>query len=346
MEVYCANCGQDRRVAIVERRETYPVRGEPITVDAKVAVCQTCHQDISVASLDDDNLETAFNQYRQLHGFLTAKEIVHLRERYDLSQRRLAGLLGWGAITIQRYENGGIQDVAHDQILRSLSDPNAVKYYLLQPSCRLTPGQRAQLEAALQARPTVAPWERVKAELTRAMNRGGIEQGFRSFDVEWLEQVVLWFAVHVPGELYKTKLAKLLWLADFWHFRRERVSLTGLAYARVPHGPMPDHYLALLDVMETDGVVTLNEDDFDPKKAAIIPREPSDDAEFSAVEMDTLRTILRHFGAKRAVDLSEESHQETTWVRRADGDIIPYTEADTLRMLDGLLVPDAQNPFA
>ena len=47
-----------------------------------------------------------------------------------------------------------------------------------------------------------------------------------------------WFARECPG-LFKTKLAKLLWLADFACFYQNLLSLTVLAYARAPHGLMP-----------------------------------------------------------------------------------------------------------
>lgn len=149
MEAYCANCGHDRCVTVVDRQETYPVREDPVTVTAKVAVCQGCHQDISVASLDDHNLQMAFNQYRERHGLFTADEIVRLRERYRLSQRGLADLLGWGAVTIQQYETGGIQNVAHDQILRSLSDPEEALRYLRLPICRLSSSQAERLRRTI-----------------------------------------------------------------------------------------------------------------------------------------------------------------------------------------------------
>lgn len=46
-----------------------------------------------------------------------------LREKYGLSQQQLARLLGWGRVTVQRYEKGALQDTAHDLLLRQLEDP-------------------------------------------------------------------------------------------------------------------------------------------------------------------------------------------------------------------------------
>ena len=44
------------------------------------------------------------------------------------------------------------------------------------------------------------------------------------------------------GRVLKTKLNKLLFYADFKHFKEYAVSITGARYARIPFGPAPDKY--------------------------------------------------------------------------------------------------------
>ena len=39
---YCDVCRRETEVVVTERKETYPVKGEPITIDAKVKVCSQC----------------------------------------------------------------------------------------------------------------------------------------------------------------------------------------------------------------------------------------------------------------------------------------------------------------
>ena len=332
MEAYCASCGEDRAMQIVNRREAYPVRGESVAINAQVAHCQTCGTDVSVPSLDDANLRSAFDHYRSAHGLLTAEDIVQLRERYGLSQRSLANLLGWGLVTIQRYENGGIQDIAHDQILRSLSNPDEVRRYLARPECRLSFRQIRRLQERID-QPRVT-WDQVKTDISNAVRREGLMQGFRLLDIERLEQVVLWFAYNV-SDLSKTKLAKLLWLADFSHFRHERLSLTGLAYAHAPYGPMPHNFQLLLGLMESDGAIRLNEvDESDPRRTVVEPQDALDRQFFSSSELATLQHIAERFGSRRAVELSEQSHREPAWARRNNGETIPYSEADSVVMLD------------
>lgn len=104
--------------------QEFVVKSESVTVEVAVAICPNCLSAIPYAKLDRYQRHKAYDAYRQAHGLLTASEIVCIRTRYGLSQRCMARLLGWGLITIHRYEQGGIQNRAHDTALRFVaSDP-------------------------------------------------------------------------------------------------------------------------------------------------------------------------------------------------------------------------------
>ncbi|TAL25411.1 MAG: helix-turn-helix domain-containing protein, partial [Nitrospirae bacterium] len=60
-------------------------------------------------------------------GFLQPEEIKKIREQYGLSQRNFARLLGWGEITIHRYESGAIQDDVHNDVLALIKDVDDFK---------------------------------------------------------------------------------------------------------------------------------------------------------------------------------------------------------------------------
>ena len=50
-------------------------------------------------------------------------EIKAFRKRYGLTQGELSKLLGWGPVTLSRYENGALQDEVHDKMLRLAMNP-------------------------------------------------------------------------------------------------------------------------------------------------------------------------------------------------------------------------------
>lgn len=58
--------------------------------------------------------------------------------------------------------------------------------------------------------------------------------------------------------------------------------------------------------------------------------------EFTEAERRTIDWVVARFGRMAAAELSRLSHAEPAWAERTDGELIPYAEADRIRMLDGL----------
>lgn len=130
MKNYCEVCAKETDTEIVCKEEKYKVRGEEICVNARVLVCCKCGEEIFSEELDNMTLVEVYNVYRKHHKMLFPDEIKQIREEYGLSQRSLAKLLNWGDKTIHRYENGALQDKAHDSLLKLLRNPQNMKSYI------------------------------------------------------------------------------------------------------------------------------------------------------------------------------------------------------------------------
>lgn len=122
--MYCPNCNSEVLTEVKSVSETYPVKGEEITVTAKVRCCNNCGQDLWDEELDGQNLLDAFAIYRQRHGLLQPDEIRRIREKYGLSQVAFAKVLGLGDKTIARYENGNIADMAQNNLIELMRQPS------------------------------------------------------------------------------------------------------------------------------------------------------------------------------------------------------------------------------
>lgn len=118
----CPKCAEYREVSIRQEKETYPVRGEDITVDASVAYCACCGEQVWVDELDNENLKKAFDVYREKYGLLSPEKIKAIREKYDLTQTSFAKILGLGDKTITRYEGGNIPDAALNNLILLAED--------------------------------------------------------------------------------------------------------------------------------------------------------------------------------------------------------------------------------
>jgi hypothetical protein len=72
-----------------------------------------------------------------------------------------------------------------------------------------------------------------------------------------LRELILYIATasQLDPRFGKTKLVKLLYLADFGSFREYGEPITGHPYVAMPNGPFPDDLYALLDDMEAQGEI-------------------------------------------------------------------------------------------
>ena len=127
---FCDACGREQLCRSQLIDETYPVRGEDVTVQAEVLQCSVCGTGLFEEALDEANLERAYAVYRQRYHLLSGADIRAIRQQYGLSQRAMARLLGWGEMTMQRYESGAIPDRVHSDLLRLLARPSAMRWYL------------------------------------------------------------------------------------------------------------------------------------------------------------------------------------------------------------------------
>lgn len=330
----CFECGKLVTPAVEEREETLPVRGEPTAVLARVAVCPECRADLSVEELDDATLVAAFNLYRQHHGLMTPEEMKSLRKRYGLGVRPFSLLLGWGEITLHRYESGSLQDGAHEAALRMAEDPANVRVYLTANGHKLTTRQRARLEVHLQAvevgdRAACAPGLDDRFVIREERDVYG---GWVPTRLSKLREMILFYA-QLP-DMYQTKLNKLLFYADFGFAREHGVSITGSPYLAMQYGPVPQHYPWIEADLAEGGDISTEEVFFARGDSGFVlraQRQP-DLSVFSPDEVAMMRRVAANLGAKTSRQLSDRSHRERAWVDTPKGEMIPYELARDLSL--------------
>ncbi len=74
---------------------------------------------------------------------------------------------------------------------------------------------------------------------------------------------MLLYALHCgisnDGKIPKTKLAKLLYLADFSWFYKHLAPMSGLTYRRIKYGPVPDQYFRALEELMDEHQITMTD---------------------------------------------------------------------------------------
>jgi len=334
---FCPNCEEFTDVKLETRKQVFNVRGEPIEIEGEVAICQKCGSKIFDEERDSRTLERAYSVYREKHKLLAPDEIRITREKYGLGQRALSRLLGWGEITIHRYENGAIQDKVHDSTLRLIEDPQNMQK-LFETSCgKLASYTAKRLEKAIATflQEDNEQTFRVSLERMVAHPYSDLTSGYKRYDLEKLENMILYLAKHLDGVL-KTKLNKLLWYCDFLHFKETSVSITGAQYVHYQYGPVPKHYELVTGIMESEGLLDKNEVGFNTEEGIVGEQftalvEPNEGT-FSETALKVMQFVIDTFRTYTATRVMNQSHQETAYRKSGDRDVISYEHAKELSL--------------
>lgn len=125
--LYCENCGKFTDAKIQKKRETLKVKGLDITIDVDTCVCGCCGEAVFSPDVDEASLKQFYHEYRARMSLLQPEEIRAIRSAYGMSQETFARVLGMGAKTIARYENGSIQDEAQNNLIVLMRDRNNMR---------------------------------------------------------------------------------------------------------------------------------------------------------------------------------------------------------------------------
>ncbi len=120
----CPVCETEKKLTYGTKVETLTVRGKKIRVTSKAYYCSEGKHYFYDPEDEEKKFQDAYRGYRKQEGLLQPEVIKEIREKYGLSQKAFARFLGWGEITVQRYESGALQDSAHNNLLLLIREPN------------------------------------------------------------------------------------------------------------------------------------------------------------------------------------------------------------------------------
>lgn len=334
MKKYCDECGKDVKTKIIKKDEVYNVCGESFKVEAQVLVCAECGEELYSEELDNATLNKVYNAYRRKHKLLFPQEIKKIREQYGLSQRSFAKLLNWGDKTIFRYENGSIQDKAHNSILLFLKNPVNMKAYLNENEILLGEKQKNKLLKVVDQLIKNKEYQVNSHFVYSFFTIDPCEEnGFKKFDYEKFCAMVLFFA-HKNDGLLKTKLMKLLNYSDMLFYKENGISISGLKYVHFQYGPVPENFDILMGEIASNHIAHIEvfyEDGYE--KHQVIPDQEEFESVLSESEIAVLNRVYEKFKDFGSVDISNYSHKEKGYRSTKQGEIISYSYAKDIDLV-------------
>lgn len=330
---FCPFCETEGRLVRRRKSELIEIRGEVIPVEIEYYLCEACGEEFEDPKGERDPLADAYRQYRQRKGMVTPEEIKTFRKQYDLTQEEFSRFLGMGVTTLNRYENGALQTEAHDRILRLAMDPgNLLKLVRTHPQAFLNEKLKSLL-ARLESEEQEENFSSIERYVERLANyEPDIFSGYRRFNSEKFLATVKFFCF--SDKVFTTKLTKLMFYADFHHFRENTVSITGSRYAHAPHGPVPNQFDTWFAFLILKDPALRKEEVIFPEYAgeAFVSDNPPDLNLFQPSEFDTLVAVKEKFRSFTAKQIREYAHQEKGYRETQNGELIPFHYADELQL--------------
>lgn len=329
MKTICPNCEKESTIELAHTKEDIEVRGDTFVVDVEFFKCLECGEGFE-NTRGVDALEVAYDEYRRKHKMLRPEEIREWRRRYGLTQRELSELLGWGGATLSRYENGALHSDAHEKVLRLAMEPRNLLKLMEETPDALGEDKRGRLINELHA----AEEETCSYDILFEERFGRYDQdvysGFKKLNLSKLFNAILFFCKE--GQ-YVTKLNKLLFYADFKHFKDYTVSITGIHYVHLPYGPIPDNYDFYYANLRKEKKLLVKEVQYDGYvgENRVTQVEPNMNI-FEDTELKVLLDVKEYFQKYNSTQIRDFSHKERAYRETDDGETISYTYANDLRI--------------
>jgi DNA-binding XRE family transcriptional regulator len=134
--------------------------------------------------------------------------------------------------------------------------------------------------------------------------------------------------VSEDGKIPKTKLAKLLYLADFAWFYNSLESMSGMQYRKIAYGPVPDTFFRALDELEEDGKIIVDRKCDDGKDMFLISESDSNKNEkiqtISTKEKELMEKIAEKWKNKKTQEIVNFTHNQLPYSLCRDNELIPY----------------------
>ena len=305
---------KEMRLEMEERTLTY--RKEQFEVYYHYYFCEDSKEKFTNDDLDTLNLNQVYNQYRARYGIPFTDEIKFIREKYELSAAKMSEVLGLGTNVYRHYESGEMPSVATGRLIRLAADPHEFRKLLEMGKNALTEHEYERVSKKIDH--SAHGWGAVNEHLEQVLfgnKLPGIYNGFRMPRLDKIGCMVSFFAK--KNRPFTTAMNKLMFYADFGHFKKHGTSISGLCYNAIRLGPVPMNYGSIYDQLTNRAYIKIEEKEFDNFVGEQFfeghVEINNDETLFIDSEMEILKKVAEKFKGMNTKQMAEISHEEDAW---------------------------------
>lgn len=143
-------------------------------------------------------------------------------------------------------------------------------------------------------------------------------------DIEKYKQMIHFF-LRQDGRFTKTKLAKLLYFADFAWFYKNLESMSGMSYRKIQYGPVADAYFRVIDEMFDGGEIDIEK----TEDGAMIISETRSGSKINlplinSEERKLMEKIGKKWAHKRTGEVVDFTHKQLPYMFAEENEIVSY----------------------
>ncbi|MBQ0077229.1 MAG: DUF4065 domain-containing protein [Bacteroidales bacterium] len=318
---------------LVYEPRIWKFRGEEYEYIHTAYRCEDTGEQFTTGETDDAGFIQVTNQYRAKYGIPYTDEIVAIRERYGISASKMSAILGIGTNQWRLYEAGEVPSVSNGRMIRSIANPK-VFLDLVECAHKMLP-DKEYFKITEKIRSVIehsADFLTEQYECKRVFNSTrGMENGYSATSLTRLKAILL-TVLQECGEVFCTKMNKLLFYIDFLSYRQRGMAMTGLAYHAYEFGPVPDRWDKVYSEFEEIRQKSVPIGEYEG--TVLVSDSKPDDSVLSRSEKEIINTVCSLFKYTTSRDITAISHEEPAWQAHQEArSEIPYSEAFTLKAL-------------
>ena len=315
----------------VYERRTWNFRGEQFEYLHSAWLCQDTGEQFTEDADDDASFMQVTNQYRAKYGIPYTDEIVDVRQRYGVSAAKMSQILGIGVNQYRLYEQGEVPSVSNGRMIRSIMNPKVMLSMV--ESCKNELSSSEFDKITNKVKVIIADSESYKIEqyeTQRIFNvTRGLDNGYAQTSLVRLKNIML-YLLERCGDVWCTKMNKLLFYVDFLSYRDRGMAMTGLSYRAIDFGPVPEHWERVYSEFQEVKQELKQMGDFEGNM--LTATQPADVSVFTPADILVLDKVCSRFGSKSSRELSNISHEEQAWLSHHEKhERIPFEDAFAMK---------------
>ena len=311
---------------LIRENITLPYRKDEFEIVYHAYECDKTEERFTDDELDLININQVHNLYREKYGIPFPEEIRNIREKYEVSAKKMSEILGLGSNAYRLYESGEMPTVSNGRLILSIKEAEEFRRQIEFSSHLLKEGEYAKLiknvERLIETERDA--WRKIVDE-EYAYKTIDHNSGFKLLDLNKIANALSFFA-SANIELYKTKVNKLLFYSDFLNYQRFGASIFGITYKAIPFGPVPVEYEKIYKQFYDENVIDIEQVQIDHNYAErFVPHLLFNPELFNDVELNVLKDVANTFKEKNTTEVVNISHKENAWIdNQGSRNIISY----------------------